>query len=152
MELRGQNACLPQSDAEDKCVGPRTPALFFRCRAVPAPARDWQRAQEETSLALDIAVLGEDGSVARRVPLPINAHTRMMQEAGTRKLPLLGRLNDYWGDAVFDVSELAALRGELERLLLGRPGDNEVQALATALIGLVDFAAARESNVHALAD
>lgn len=103
-------------------------------------------------MALDIAVLGEDGSVARRVPLPINAHTRMMQEAGTRKLPLLGRLNDYWGDAVFDVSELAALRGELERLLLGRPGDNEVQALATALIGLVDFAAARESNVHALAD
>lgn len=107
---------------------------------------------EEDLLALDIAVLGEDGSPARRVPLPINAHARMMQEAVATKLPLLARLNDYWSDAVFDVSELKALRRELERLLLNSPKDKEVLALAGELIGLVDLAARRKTDIHALAD
>ena len=103
-------------------------------------------------MALDIAVLDEDGGPVRRVPLPIKAHARMMQEAGTARLTLLLRLNDYWGDAVFDVKELSALRRELERLMLGLPGDEAVQSLAGALIGLVDFAARRQSGIHALAD
>ena len=103
-------------------------------------------------MALDIAILGKDGSPASSVSLPITAHGRMMHEAKRTLLPLLGRLNDYWGDVTFDVSELKALRSELERLMLNMSDDKEVQSIAGALISLVDLSAEKNTEIHALAD
>ncbi len=103
-------------------------------------------------MPLDIAILGEDGGPASSVSLPINAHGRMMDEAEAAKLPLLMRLDDYWGDAKFDTCELRALREELEMLLLRMSEDKEVESLARALICLVDLAVKNKAEILALAD
>ena len=103
-------------------------------------------------MPLDVAILGEDGSPASSVSIPLNAHGRMIDEAEAAKLPMLMRLSDYWGDAKFDIGELRALRDELEQLMLKMSEDKEVESLARALIHLVDLAAEKKTEVLALAD
>lgn len=76
----------------------------------------------------------------------------MMHEAKTTMLPLLVRLNNYWGDATYSVSELKDLRKELERLMLSMSEDKEVQSIVGALISLVDLAAKENREILALAD
>jgi hypothetical protein len=65
-------------------------------------------------MALDWCILGPDGRPDVVVPLGLEMHSRLMARAASK--PLLGRAADYYADAEYAPTEVAALLAELSDL------------------------------------
>lgn len=99
-------------------------------------------------MALDIAILEDDGRFGVQCSLGVNEHWGLIQSAKPlAAFPLLLRLRDYYSDAEFGVGEVSALREELHRL------SYQVQnKMITELIQLCDSAERNGKGIVAIAD
>jgi hypothetical protein len=66
-----------------------------------------------TTMSLDIAILGSDGVPKNQVSIDADTHHRLMKLLEENTRSLLIRMNDYYADAEYSVSELDSLHAEL---------------------------------------
>ncbi len=99
-------------------------------------------------MALDFAILDEEGFPDDSVPIGMVDHLRLMQRATPKEhFPLINRLCDYYADASFDASEIIYLKAELNRI------DREtLEYMIDALISLISKAEAQGKGIEAIAD
>jgi hypothetical protein len=67
-------------------------------------------------MSLDIAILDEAGRPKAGVPLTVDEHWTITQQAEQLALPLWSRMSDYYADADYDEDEVSALADEIVRL------------------------------------
>ena len=107
-------------------------------------------------MALDFH-LAEDVREARRnhpaLAVEYEIHEKCFSEEilAELRLPLLGRLKDYYADATFSVDELGALGAEIDRLR-GSFNDTAARNFLHELLDLIQRAAIDRQSVFALAD
>ena len=65
-------------------------------------------------MALDIAILAENGEPETIVPIRVGEQARLMESVDDATLPLLSRLRDYYEDAEYEPRELDSLVAELD--------------------------------------
>jgi hypothetical protein len=98
--------------------------------------------------ALDITILGKDGTPKDFVSIGVDEHWRLVQRAKPKELfPLISRLDDYYEDASFGASELAILKAELSRL-----DRNGLESTIDDLIAIISSAEASGKGLEAIAD
>lgn len=102
-------------------------------------------------MSLDLVILDADGRPNRETPIGMDVHRRLM-EAETLNEPLLARLHDYWGDAVFERAELSALMAELEGVMNRVDSDAELSNLLRDMAQIAAAAAAGSRPLEALAE
>jgi hypothetical protein len=102
-------------------------------------------------VALDIAVLDENGVPEWSVAIVPEEHVHLMAAVRSLGLKLLSRLHDYYADAEFQPAELNALLRELERLCFS---DLHPALLPRCreLVRLIESARDRGAGVVAIAD
>jgi len=103
-------------------------------------------------MALDIAVLGENGEPERTVSVGANDHARLLSLVNDAELPLLSRLTEYYEDAEYAAGELDALMGELDYLKVCVQSDADLVRLVAALVALVLSAKRSGRQIFAIAD
>jgi hypothetical protein len=102
-------------------------------------------------MALDVALLGEDGEPEVAVAIGVDAHVRLMRVAREAGLELLQRMSDYYEDAEFDAGEVAALTAELD-CADSRVLDDELRNVLSAIRKLVERASRAKRGLVAIAD
>ena len=102
-------------------------------------------------MALDFAVLGDNGSPERTVPCKAEVHHAVLKAASEHNLPLFQRLGDYYQDAEFSPPSLPTLVEEI-RVLRQNTVSPEAQHFLESLDTLVAYAMHERSSVHVLAD
>ena len=103
-------------------------------------------------MALDVAILGENGEPERTVPIRVNEHVRLLAAVHGATLPLLSRLHDYYEDAEYELQELEELTVELDFLRARIQGDDELSGVVSKLVELVLLARRSGRQVVAIAD
>jgi len=99
-------------------------------------------------MALDLAILGDDGAPSEFVGIGVNEHWELLQRASpTGSFPLIQRLADYYEDVSFTPSEVAALKAELTRI-----GCRGMEGKIASLVALLERAGLAGRGVEAIAD
>jgi hypothetical protein len=102
-------------------------------------------------MALDFAVLTEDGSSANIVSLGPDQHDELMNLATQLKLSSLLRFEDYFEEIDLTVAELPGLAEELNIVDKSKPTP-EIAKFAHDLRGLLSLAARRNQPLIAVPD
>jgi len=102
-------------------------------------------------MALDFAVLTEDGKSADFVSLEMEQHDELMNLAERLKLAKLLRFEDYFEDVDVRVAELAELSEELNILGKSSPPP-EIAEFALDLRALIALAVSRGQPLSAVPD
>jgi hypothetical protein len=103
-------------------------------------------------MSLDLVIPAEKGAPESSVSISVEEHARLLSIATDAGLSLLSRLQDYYGDATFEVSELDALNSELQDVSLRTGSDHDLKMLVLGLVELVQSAKLKQRPVLALAD
>ena len=103
-------------------------------------------------MALDVAMLGENGEPESTVPIRVNEHARLLSAVHGATLPLLSRLHDYYEDVEYEPQELVNLTAELDALRARVRGDDELAGLVSKLVDLVVLARRLGRQVVAFSD
>lgn len=103
-------------------------------------------------MALDIALLGDDGSVQEEMAVSDRHHIKLLKVAAAQSMRLLPRLHDYYADVVFVVEELPVLRGELAEIAKLVQDDPDLVDLIMRFQQLIIKAHRRGSGISAIAD
>ena len=103
-------------------------------------------------MALDIAILGEDGRPEVGVQIRVAPHVRLMVLVEEARLPLLHRLKDFYEDADFAAGELGTLLEEVGIALERSHGDSELVEFLLALQGLATTAIRKGTGLAVIAD
>jgi hypothetical protein len=106
----------------------------------------------EGAMALDVAIVGDNGEPETIVPIRVNEHARLLAVVHDATLPLLWRLRDYYEDTEYEPQELDALMAELASLIARVRGDEELTRIAADLVHLVNSAKRSGRPVVAIAD
>lgn len=102
-------------------------------------------------MALDVAVLTEDGEYADIVSLEMEEHDELMKLATELKLAKLLRFKDYFEDVDLRVPELAELADELSTLSESAPPP-EIAEFSRNLRALISLAVSRKQPLSAVPD
>lgn len=103
-------------------------------------------------MALDFAILGQDGTPREQVSIRSDAHHRLMQLARSAACPKLERVGEYYEDALFEAAEIPALLREIEALLHRHVDDQEVVTFLHSFKGLASKASAAKEPITVIAD
>jgi hypothetical protein len=102
-------------------------------------------------MSLDLSILGHDGNPGRSVPLNVDEHWALVQEADRLGLSLWKRMSDYYEDADYSQQEVLPLLEETIRLKSGFL-DSEHLSKLIEVEELLTVALAGQSRVSAIAD
>jgi hypothetical protein len=102
-------------------------------------------------MSLDIAILGENGTLKTLVSIGADDHYRLMQLVNSRG-GLLARLKDYYADAEFEPSEMERLAVEVEDLISQSQNDDSLSSFLKAILGLTALAKSVQKPLIAIAD
>ena len=108
--------------------------------------------RRRTTMAMDFAMLGADGTPREQVSIRADAHHRLMQLAQSTGSPQLERVAEYYEDAEFAPAELPALLREIEALLGRCVDDQEMANFLRSLKELVSAASAAKALITVIAD
>lgn len=75
-------------------------------------------------MALDFAILGEDGAPQEQISIRSDEHHRLVELARSTESHLLPRAADFYEDSAFAAAEVPALLCEIDTLI-GRAADDE---------------------------
>lgn len=103
-------------------------------------------------MALDLAILGPDGSPTRVVSIRAKLHEHLMVAANAFGLHLLLRMSDFYADTEFEASELPQLRWEIANILREARHDQEVSSIIEEIEQLVDNAIRENRGISVIAD
>ena len=103
-------------------------------------------------MALDVAILGENGESESAVPIRVDEHARLLGAVEASTSPLLSRLRDYYEDAEYELQELDDLVAELGSLRAHIEGDAALAELISSLRDLVLSARRLRRGIVAIAD
>jgi hypothetical protein len=100
-------------------------------------------------MALDFAILGEDGKPYKQVALGVNEHHKLIADAKESKAaPIFNRFVDYYADGEVKTEELDAFLGELSYL----ESINQGSPFLKGLMDLVYEAQEKKVSIHVIAD
>jgi hypothetical protein len=106
----------------------------------------------KVTMALDIALLAEDGTAKHRASIGVDAHHRLMQSCDSAGLDLLLRIRDYYAEAEFFRQEFPALSDELRRARVSCEHDPEILSFVDRFAHLLDLAARSGRSLVAIPD
>jgi hypothetical protein len=103
-------------------------------------------------MALDLAIVGPDGSPERSVGIRADEHERILAVATTTKARLLLRLKDFYADADYAPSEVAELRDEAIVIREALKSDSDCAVVIERTVDLLDQALREKRGISAIAD
>jgi len=103
-------------------------------------------------MSLEITILGADGSPEHVLPVGVNTHHQFVECVRGKPNSMLARMEDYYGDAQFNVEELSTVKAEIDTLLDERPSDEKLLTFLTAFKEIVDLARSLNQPIEVLAD
>lgn len=103
-------------------------------------------------MALDVAILAENGEPETTVSIRVNEHARLLGIVDDATLPLLSRLRDYYEDAEYEPREIDSLAAELDSVVERVRTGDELARLVAELMNLVILAKRLGRKVVAIAD
>ena len=102
-------------------------------------------------MALDMAVLGADGSPELCLPIGMRTHDQLIEEASRLNCALVLRMNDYFEDADFSPVEIEGLIGEATRIAESTT-DDALRAWIFKFTELAGSELARKRGIAVIAD
>jgi len=102
-------------------------------------------------MPLDLAILDARGAPSQSVAIGVDTHSDFVAAARRNGLPMVEVLADYYKDATFSLSQLDALRSEIEILRQANTSP-EVQALLSAIDDLISEAKQQGTGIHVISD
>lgn len=103
-------------------------------------------------MALDLAILGKDGSPTAQVSISLVTHDWLITGAESLNLPLISRLSEYYEDTEFSHSELPKLKKEFEKISREKSPKANASETISAIINLVDEAILKNKDLRVIAD
>src|SRR5262245_30632793 len=103
-------------------------------------------------MSLDFAILDSNGAPKNQVSIGLNAHYMLMHLADQTKGRLLKRLNDYYADAEFDISELETLLRELIYVRAKCPPEEPLFSVLKDVMDLAEAARLEQKPLVVISD
>lgn len=103
-------------------------------------------------MALDIVILGPEGSPVEMVSVEDDVHVRLMSAARATEASMLLRMADYYADAEYELAELPMLEAEVDAVARAAGGDAELLTLVAEVRDIIHEARRTERGIHVLAD
>lgn len=102
-------------------------------------------------MSLDFAVLGQNGSPEKTIPLSVDIHHELVIAAANLGLARFQEFDDYYEDAEIAVADLPGLAEEVATLRT-QVCSIELQRFLDSLSDLITYASSNEKALHAIAD
>ena len=104
-------------------------------------------------MALDFFIGDLAESVPPALSLPEQMHTQLFRRTDElRRLPLLGRMADFYSDARYEGVDLWSLSQELQQVIPGFAGRPQMQATLRQLYEVCQTAITEEKGVYCFCD
>ena len=102
-------------------------------------------------MSLDFAVLGQNGSPERMVPLDADLHHEFVTAAAGLGLARFKEFDDYYEDAEIALSDLPSLAEQVATFRT-RTGSSDLKRFLDDLSGLIAYAMFTGKVLHTIAD
>lgn len=99
-------------------------------------------------MSLDLAVLDENGHVAKSIPIELEEHNALLNMI--KPGALLYRMKDYYGDFEFAPHEFEPLMQEVE--LLSKTNIHSLEVFTKKLLPLIRYARSVDLSIVGIAD
>ena len=103
-------------------------------------------------MPLDLAILGPDGAPVHMVPIRAEVHERMIRAARNVGGRLLLRMEDFYADTEYELSELPAFKHDVNAVLHEIVEDQALESVLQHIAALVDEAINEAQGLCAIAD
>lgn len=104
-------------------------------------------------MSLEFAILNNLGMPEFEEPIPVFAHSEIINIAHELNLTLMLRVDDYYSDVEYDISEIADLINEFNCLHYFRPTiSNKTSTIVSKCLMLLEKAVTLKSGIVAIAD
>jgi hypothetical protein len=103
-------------------------------------------------MALDLAILGADGTPTQWVSVRAGAHHQLISAAKSQRAQLTLRMEDFYADTDYAFDELPPLLAEFDALLTGLEEDEELAEVLRDARGIVDRALQAGCGIAVIAD
>lgn len=104
-------------------------------------------------MAFDLHIGDLEGLFPPALSLPEQMHTQLFRRTDElRRLPLLGRMADFYSDARYESVDLWGLSQELQQVIPGFAGRPQMQATLRQLYEVCQTAITEEKGVYCFCD